>query len=31
MIDLNKPLVQNYSFPVIREKTGICYKYKEHI
>ena len=22
MIDLNKPLVQNYSFPVIREKTG---------
>lgn len=31
MIDLNKPLVQNYSFPVIREKTGFCYKYKEYI
>lgn len=22
MIDLNKPLIQNYSFPSIREKTG---------
>ncbi len=31
MIDLNKPLVQNYSFPVIREKDGICYKYKKNI